>query len=260
MTPENERITAKLEKLRAADPNCLLFGVETHRYRLGSRLSAADIKSAEREYGVDLPSDYASFLSQVGNGGAGPGYGLQRFGFVRSISQIPTAMAKGPHRVVKKTRHCTMSRQDLFDVAGNKVDPFTISLFDSIKALAADGPAGPDAPRRPFSLAEPLRNADKDPRWEALNPTLGTLMLADYGCGMIAYLVLNGPFRGSIWLFDPNPASFVPFGEMAMLHCFNENTEVSDVDPSTLVTFAVWYEHWIDHALDDVGREYEEST
>jgi hypothetical protein len=259
MTPENKRITDKLEDLRAADPGCLLFGVDTHRYRLGSRLSPADVHSIENAYGVTLSEEYASFVVDLGNGGAGPGYGLQRNGFVDSIAEIPTAEPRGPHRVVQKTRNCTLSRQDLFDGAGKKVDPFKISLFESMKNLAFDGPAGPTIPRRPFPLAEPLRNGERDPRWETLDPAIGTLMLADYGCGMTAHVVLNGPFRGHIWLYDPNASWFVPFNETATLH-YVDASEVNAADAETTFTFASWYEHWIDHALDQAVREAESAT
>lgn len=260
MTPENERIIGKLDRLRASDPKCLLFGVETHRYRLGEQLSAALVKSAEKEYGIVLPDDYAAFLTEVGNGGAGPGYGLQRFGFVPSIDEIPTAEARGPYRVVQKTRHCTLSRQDLFNPAGKKVDPFDISLFESMKALAGDGPTGPESPRRPFSVAEPLRNAERGPTWEALDPAHGTLLLADYGCGMTARLVLNGPFRCQVWLYDPNASWFVPFNETATLHYFSDVMTVAEVDAGATFTFAFWYEHWINHALEAAPREYEDAT
>src|SRR5262249_34908415 len=155
-----------------------------------------------------------------------------------------------PYRVVQKTRNCTLSRQDLFDTAGKQVDRFDISLFESLKALAADGPSGPAAPRRPFCLTEPLRNAERDLRWEALDPALGTLMLADYGCGMTAHLVLNGPFCGHLWLYDPNASWFVPFNETATLHYLNDVTEISEADTGAAFTFAFWYEHWIDHALE----------
>lgn len=52
------------------------FGVEGHRFRLGPRLSEENLSSFEAQHGVALPSDYRRFLSVVGDGGAGPGYGL----------------------------------------------------------------------------------------------------------------------------------------------------------------------------------------
>jgi len=236
-----------------------LFGVDTHRYRLGPRLSPANVESIEKQCGIALPDDYAAFIREIGNGGAGPGYGLQRFGFVDSVNQIPTAQARGPHRVVRKTRHCTLSRQDLFDGAGKKIDPFDVSFFDSVKNLAPDGLTGPEAPRLPFPLSEPLRNAERDQKWATLNPATGTLMLADYGCGITAHVVVTGPFRGHIWIYDPNASWFVPFNEAATLHYVGA-TEVDDADVSATFTFGFWYEHWIDHALREVSREYDDAT
>jgi len=259
MTPTNQRILDKLEQLRATDPKCLFFGVDTHRYRVGPQLSPTEVESIEKEYGVALPDDYAAFLVEVGNGGAGPGYGLQRFGFVHSVSRLPAVQPGGPHRVVQKTRNATLSRQDLFDASGRKVDPFEVGFNASIKALAPDGAIGPKAPSLPFPLSEPLRNAERDAKWAALDPATGTLMLADYGCGMNAYLVLNGGFRGQIWVYDPNASWFVPFAETATLHYVGA-TEVNDCDVRATFTFGSWYEHWLDHAIPEASREYESAT
>jgi hypothetical protein len=163
MTPQCERIAEKLERLKAADPKCLTFGVHIHRYRLGPALPVSELQSIETDLGIALPNDYGAFLRELGNGGAGPGYGLQRFGFVPTVAAIPTAVPRGPHRTVQQTRNGTLSRQDLFDRSGKKVDPFDVSLFESIKALAPDGSNGPEAPRRPFSLTKPYHAGDEDP-------------------------------------------------------------------------------------------------
>ena len=52
------------------------FGVEGHRFRLGRRLSEDGLAAFETHHGVTLPADYRRFLTLVGDGGAGPGYGL----------------------------------------------------------------------------------------------------------------------------------------------------------------------------------------
>lgn len=255
MSEETKRIAEKLERLKAADPECRLFGVETHRYRLGPVLSPNGLREIEARYSIVLPEDYAEFLTNAGNGGAGPGYGLQRLGFVQSITEIPTAEPKGPPRVVQKTRNSTLSRRELFDASGKKVDPFDIAFFDSIKALSPDGHSGPLAPKQKFQLAEPIR--DKSPTWDEINPSDGTLLLADYGCGMIALLVLNGLFCGQVWLYDPNASWFVPFNETASLH-YADLDKVNGIDASTTFRFGSWYEHWIDYSLVKVKEEYRE--
>lgn len=260
MKRELERIAAKLEQLRAADPECRFFGAHAHRYRLGSRLSLRQIESIEKRYAIRLPDDFRAFLASIGNGGAGPGYGLQRFGFAQSVAEMPTARPKGPFRQIQKTQHGTLSRQDLFDASGKKVDPFDVSFYDTIRALAPDGKLSSDVPSQVFPLAAPFREWEDDSElaWSDIDPWVGTWRLADYGCAMAAHLVLHGRYRGQVWFYDPNACSFTPFGEMANVHYVEEDRR--DEDVGALFRFGSWYEHWLDHALRHVRSEYEDAT
>lgn len=72
------RIHARLAAVRDADPGFARFGASQHRYRLGPVLSEADVEAFEVRRGVTLPAAYRSFLLHVGDGGAGPHYGLLR--------------------------------------------------------------------------------------------------------------------------------------------------------------------------------------
>lgn len=47
-----------------------------HRYRLEAPLAVDEVADFERKYGITLPEDYRQFLTQLGNGGAGPDYGI----------------------------------------------------------------------------------------------------------------------------------------------------------------------------------------
>ncbi|HPF39783.1 MAG TPA: HEAT repeat domain-containing protein [Phycisphaerae bacterium] len=75
-THENfsDRIVDKLERVRARGLKC--FGSEQHGFRLNPPLSEEAVRAFEAEHGVRLPEDYRAFLTKVGNGGAGPYYGL----------------------------------------------------------------------------------------------------------------------------------------------------------------------------------------
>jgi hypothetical protein len=53
-----------------------VFGSETHRYKFNHCLSEYTLRSFEKSSGLTLPADYGSFLTQIGNGGSGPAYGL----------------------------------------------------------------------------------------------------------------------------------------------------------------------------------------
>ena len=77
-----------LRRLRATDHSFLVFGSKQHRYRLGPPLSEAELVGFEAANGIRLPEPYRKFLATVGNGGAGPFYGLEPLGtFGRDLSQ-----------------------------------------------------------------------------------------------------------------------------------------------------------------------------
>lgn len=69
-------IPEKLAFLEKYDQNYQIFGSSSHRYRLQATWSESRIAAFEKTYGVKLPSVYRSFIHTIGNGGAGPGYGL----------------------------------------------------------------------------------------------------------------------------------------------------------------------------------------
>jgi len=52
------------------------FGSDTHRYKFNTCLTKEALESFEKSFGSTLPTDYKNFLSQIGNGGSAPAYGL----------------------------------------------------------------------------------------------------------------------------------------------------------------------------------------
>ena len=77
-----------LHRLRAADPNFRVFGSKHHCYRLGPTLSDRELSEFESTNRVRLPEDYRRFLAVVGNGGAGPFYGMEPLStFGRDLSR-----------------------------------------------------------------------------------------------------------------------------------------------------------------------------
>jgi hypothetical protein len=72
------RIKDALARLRGAKTNN--FGADSHRFLLNAPLAEADILAFERQHRVRLPAEYRHFLTAIGNGGAGPYYGVFRLG------------------------------------------------------------------------------------------------------------------------------------------------------------------------------------
>src|SRR5437868_2739639 len=70
------KIVEGLRFLREADRDRVVFGANGHEYRLRPCLDEEKVGEFERRYSLRLPDDYRRFLMQVGNGGAGPYYGI----------------------------------------------------------------------------------------------------------------------------------------------------------------------------------------
>lgn len=68
-----------LTRLAAADPRRRRFGASTHNYLLAPALSESRVAELEHEYNITLPADYRAHLTGLGDGGAGPYYGLLPF-------------------------------------------------------------------------------------------------------------------------------------------------------------------------------------
>ena len=56
------------------------FGAESHEFMLNQPLTEDKVGSFEVAYKIVLPTDYKTFLTQIGNGGAGPAYGVFKLG------------------------------------------------------------------------------------------------------------------------------------------------------------------------------------
>ena len=52
------------------------YGANRHNFILNPVISEKDVKKFEEEFQIELPTDYVKFITQIGNGGAGPGNGL----------------------------------------------------------------------------------------------------------------------------------------------------------------------------------------
>ncbi|GAA2404548.1 hypothetical protein GCM10010191_10350 [Actinomadura vinacea] len=72
------RIADKLAAARAVPVPPRAFGVEEHRFELGPPLPEAMAAEFEERHEVALPAAYRLFVTELGDGGAGPGYGLCR--------------------------------------------------------------------------------------------------------------------------------------------------------------------------------------
>lgn len=73
-----EDIRQHLLNLKQYDKRCIVFGSSQHHYRLNPSPSSSELRQAEEKLGVPLPQSLHEFYRQIGNGDAGPNYGIFR--------------------------------------------------------------------------------------------------------------------------------------------------------------------------------------
>ena len=76
MNDQIARISRQLANAAESPIAANAFGAEHHRFELGPRLPEVVVAEFEDRHEVELPPEYRRFLIELGNGGAGPGYGL----------------------------------------------------------------------------------------------------------------------------------------------------------------------------------------
>lgn len=161
-----DRIAEKVRMARERDLRP--FGAESRGIPpLNPPLPEAEVAAVEARLGVALPEEYRAFITRVGDGGAGPAFGLWRLG-----SGLREAGADAhPQLLATSFPH----EQDW----NPDKDPEVIAFWD--RADAGE-----------VSEAE----EDLQGRREAA----GTLPLCDEGGGYTHLLVVTGPTRGTMWI------------------------------------------------------------
>lgn len=198
-----------LERLRALDPNLRQFGALDHEYRLGPTLSEKELAAFEMEQGVRLPADYRMFLAQVGNGGAGPYYGLVPLNAWQPELMLPTLVGE-------------FEGDELLMVDGK---PVFIDLGPRPEI------ARPADPSRPFLLegAWPRRDHDALPA-EDVHPLDGCTLLSEIGDGYRCFLVITGGRAGEVW------------------EDYTHGVAYEAIQP-TGFAFLPWYEYWLESTI-----------
>lgn len=167
-----ERIREKLPRARAADAGLRVFGAESHRYELKAPVSLGEVEAFEARCGITLPAAYVALVTRIGSGGpghdgagAGPFYGLHRFG-----TQTDAVFGDG----AKDLAHPNLLTPDM---TGDAWEALVEALEDDTLDEAG---------------------------WEAEAGRIygGLLPLLHQGCAIYAALVLNGPHAGRIVNLD----------------------------------------------------------
>lgn len=151
-----------------------MFGAAGHGFKLNASVSEADVRAFEERHGVTLPDDYRGFLLNIGNGGAGPYYGIFKLGEMDDNFGY-VAWQANSHFVGLLSTPFPFTEQ-WNDVAG-RPDPDDVGEEEYERQLDA---------------------------WEKhyFMPIDGAIPICHLGCAMWVWLVVSGPERGRVWIDD----------------------------------------------------------
>ena len=167
-----------------------------------------------------LPDDYRFFLAHIGNGGAGPYYGVFRLG--------------------EHDNGGDACKWEDGALVGDVSKPFAYQ--DRWNLPASFWAAEPDPPDdMPLEEQDRLEEAwDKRLEAEYWHPQLmnGAIPICHLGCALRHWLVVTGPCRGEVWA--DHRADF-------------EGLHPLTAEKGDRLTFERWYCSWLEEALAGFG-------
>lgn len=173
-----ENIKDKLYSLNKVGSSALIFGSNRHKFKLNPPLTEKEVESFERINNITLPKEYRKFLLLIGNGGAGPFYGLEP---LQNGNKIDLDSSQCEERV-------SLDKPFRFNKKWN------LDIADFVD----------DNGEVDYQLMDKEYYNSK---WAD-----GMLRIANFGCGVSINLIVKGEEYGNIWADDRcNEQGILPF-------------------------------------------------
>lgn len=176
---KRKEIIKILNQAQHIDAKYELFGASTHQYRLNPPISESFVRNVETQYGFTLPEEYFQFITEIGDGGAGPDYGIRPF---------TNILIKGSSPGAEKFREAY--RYSL----ANSFTPRKMRTDEVEEYAIATRKAYEQNPDRYFIY--------KDFEHNDLNDTDGFFFLGTHGCQWDFGLITSGERRGQVFDTD----------------------------------------------------------
>jgi hypothetical protein len=222
-----DEIGSKLDRCRILDSDLKLFGANTHRYQLGLRLAETTVREYEERHSLQLPADYRTFLLQVGNGGAGPCYGLYPLGFFADY-QVGDLSKPFPHTAAWNVPEDWFNNlPDPWGEKGKELPhswPSVEVMLDAVASL-------------PVDRAAAAKRQELESWYFGSEHVNGAIPICHEGCGYYDLLVVRGPAYGSIWI--DGRASDGGIAPLTTAHGQRHS-------------FGSWYMAWLDETIQDL--------
>lgn len=208
MRAETVQVNEVLARLRTAQPK--VFGADVHQFQLNHPLPEAEVAAFEEKHKVRLPFDYRQFITEAGNGGAGPFYGIFPLGRMDNNRGL-SAWKEGDGFV------------------GLLSEPFSITAdWNDLTGMPAD-----DLAERSESDYDEQMERFEESYWRS-SLMNGAIPICHEGCAIRVWIVLSGPQAGSLW--EDRRSEYAGIKRITL----------ADGSPAT---FATWYDEWLRSCL-----------
>lgn len=188
-----------------------IFGANSHSFLLNLPLTETDICTFEQRHSISLPAEYRHFLSAIGNGGAGPYYGV-----------FPLGMMDDSGDKLKPWRE-----NDGFIGLLSKSFPLK-DEWNDVRGMPSDELLETDEQEYERQLDEFEKGY-----WNS-SLVNGAIPICHQGCALRVWLVLNGEQAGRLWRDGRSDQT----GLSPM--------RLANGSPAR---FSSWYSEWLDSAL-----------
>lgn len=217
-----------------------LFGSWGHAHLFNAVIDAELLGVWEEEMKLTLPEGYRSYLTQLGNGGAGPAYGLGEFIFPQ-------------YQSLRETCLYSDSQVEVFNKVAKQW--FEQEQHSDQELYQSYYEEHPEAPKLEYGdWDEQVYGPILDKLMHQLFEQ-GMLLIANQGCSNDVFLILNGSHRGQCHVTSSDYDYSYPLWTA-------ENRRPQDVHPidwdeykTTIFTFDKYMQRYIDAILNIVEQQ-----
>src|SRR5215831_15731299 len=198
-----------LRKLRSNGAK--VFGADSHQFLLNGPLAESVVLTFERKHRIQLPVDYRSFLTTIGNGGAGPFYGVFPLGYMDGVGSAIQ----------------TWNEHD--DFIGVLSEPYPLAA--EWNDLAGMPPAGllDDDPEEYDRLFDQFERK----YWNS-SMMNGAIPICHQGCALRIWLVIAGERAGQLW--HDRRSDYKGVAPLLL-------------QDGSVASFSRWYSEWLEDVL-----------
>lgn len=215
-----DSIRKDLERCQMAKQKPKIFGADSHQFKLNPVVRKSVLKNFETKHCVVLPDDYRRFLTEIGNGGAGPYYGVFKF-----------------HEMDDGFAFQRWKENNGFVGMIGKPFPHTSAWND-----CQPFPEEDDFENEDLYVAEVERIDNV--YWNTDNVN-GAIPICHQGCAIRNWLVISGPEAGNVW---------------EDLRADEGGLQPTKLKRKKRLTFLEWYDNWLQQAVAKIPKRNADKT